>query len=66
LVYFNPHKYDPNPESITDNKIKNIIQASADVKKFFIVGGTDSKGKIPTVLIDKKAASFIESSAKEK
>lgn len=35
-----------------------------DIKKFFIVGGTDAKGKIPSVAIDKKAASYIESSAK--
>lgn len=66
LVYFNPEKYAPNPEPISENKIKNLVAVSSDIKKFFIIGGTESKGKVPNIAIDKKAASFIESASKEK
>jgi len=64
LVYFNPEKYAANPEAISENKIKNLISASSDIKKLFVIGGTDSKGKVPSIMIDKKAASFIESASK--
>lgn len=66
LVYFNPEKYAPNPVPLSENKLKNLVAVSTDIKKFFIIGGTESKGKVPSIAIDKKAASFIETVAGEK
>ena len=40
LVYFNPEKYAPNPVPLSENKVKNLVALSSDIKKFFIIGGT--------------------------
>lgn len=40
LVYFNPEKYAPNPVPLSENKVKNLVAVSSDIKKFFIIGGT--------------------------
>jgi len=40
LVYYNPKKYNANPEPIQSNVIHDLISSGGNIKKFLLVAGT--------------------------
>jgi hypothetical protein len=45
--------------------IENLIMTS-NAKKFFLVAGTENKGKVPGLFVEKKVVTYVESICKEK